>query len=97
MDRTRKQILAKLPKTLRVSVADVAAINTGASSAAVQYVLAGPDLRQLEKLAAKMGPEIKKNPAVVDFDTNLITGKPELRVAIDRDRARGGFAARTLC
>jgi hydrophobic/amphiphilic exporter-1 (mainly G- bacteria), HAE1 family len=87
MDRTRKQILAKLPKTLRVSVADVAAINTGASAAAVQYVLAGPDLRQLEKLAAKMGPEIKKNPAVVDFDTNLITGKPELRVAIDRDRA----------
>jgi hydrophobic/amphiphilic exporter-1 (mainly G- bacteria), HAE1 family len=87
MDSTRKQILAKLPKDLRVSVADVAAFNTGASAAAVQYVLAGPDLRQLEKLAAKMGPEIKKNPAVVDFDTNLITGKPELRVAIDRDRA----------
>jgi hydrophobic/amphiphilic exporter-1 (mainly G- bacteria), HAE1 family len=87
MDRTRKQILAKLPPELRVSVAEVAAISTGASSAAVQYVLAGPDLRQLEALAAKMGPEIKKNPAVVDFDTNLITGKPELRVAIDRDRA----------
>jgi len=34
-----------------------------------------------------MSPEIKKNPAVVDYDTNLITGKPELRVAIDRDRA----------
>ncbi len=87
MDRVRKQILAKLPKTLRVSVAEVAAINAGASSAAVQYVLAGPDLHQLESLAAKMEPEIKKHPAVVDFDTNLITGKPELRVAIDRDRA----------
>jgi hydrophobe/amphiphile efflux-1 (HAE1) family protein len=87
MDQTRKQILAKLPKELRVSVAEVAAISTGASSAAVQYVLAGPDLHELEALAAKMGPEIKKNPAVVDYDTNLITGKPELRVAIDRDRA----------
>ncbi len=87
MDITRKQILAKLPAELRVSVSEVAAISTGASSAAVQYVLAGPDLHELESLAAKMSPEIKKNPAVVDFDTNLITGKPELRVAIDRDRA----------
>jgi hydrophobic/amphiphilic exporter-1 (mainly G- bacteria), HAE1 family len=87
MDQTRKQILAKLPKNLRVSVAEVAAISAGASSAAVQYVLAGPDLHELEALAAKMEPEIKKNPAVVDFDTNLITGKPELRVSIDRDRA----------
>ncbi|RYZ05026.1 MAG: efflux RND transporter permease subunit [Myxococcales bacterium] len=87
MDITRKQILAKLPKNLRVSVSEVAAISTGASSKAVQYVLAGPDLKQLEAYAAKMEPEIKKNPAVVDYDTNLITGKPELRVAIDRDRA----------
>jgi hydrophobic/amphiphilic exporter-1 (mainly G- bacteria), HAE1 family len=87
MDITRKQILAKLPKELRVSVSEVAAISTGASSAAVQYVLAGPDLHELEALAARMSPEIKKSPAVVDFDTNLITGKPEFRVAIDRDRA----------
>jgi multidrug efflux pump subunit AcrB len=87
MDITRKQILAKLPKELRVSVSEVAAISTGASSKAVQYVLAGPDLKQLEAYAAKMEPQIKKNPAVVDYDTNLITGKPELRVAIDRDRA----------
>ncbi len=87
MDQTRKQILAGLPKELRVSVSEVAAISTGASSAAVQYVLAGPDLHELEALAAKMSPEIKRSPAVVDFDTNLITGKPELSVAIDRDRA----------
>jgi multidrug efflux pump subunit AcrB len=87
MDMTRKQILAKLPKNLRVSVSEVAAISTGASSKAVQYVLAGPDLRQLEAYAALMEPRIKKSPAVVDYDTNLITGKPELRVAIDRDRA----------
>jgi len=87
MDVVRKQILAKLPKDLRVSVSEVAAISTGASTAAVQYVLAGPDLHELEELAAKMSPDIKKSPAVVDFDTNLITGKPEFRVAIDRDRA----------
>jgi hydrophobe/amphiphile efflux-1 (HAE1) family protein len=87
MDMTRKQVLAKLPKELRVSVAEVAAISTGQAVSSVMYVLAGPDLRKLEEVAAAMGPEIKKQPAVVDYDTNLVTGKPELRVAIDRDRA----------
>jgi len=87
MDITRKQVLAKLPSELRVSVAEVAAISTGAATSAVQYVLAGPDLRKLEEYAAAMGPEIKKHPAVVDFDTNLIVGKPEIKVSIDRDRA----------
>jgi multidrug efflux pump subunit AcrB len=87
MDMTRKQVVAKLPPELRVSVAEVAMINAGASSAAVQYVLAGPDLKQLELYAGQMGQKIKQHPAVVDFDTNLITGKPEFRVAIDRDRA----------
>jgi len=87
MDQTRKQILAKLPPELRVSVAEVAAISTGSATAAVQYVLAGPDLKKLEALAAQMSPEIKAHPAVVDFDTNLIVGKPEIKVAIDRDRA----------
>jgi hydrophobic/amphiphilic exporter-1 (mainly G- bacteria), HAE1 family len=87
MDMTRKQVLAKLPKELRVSVAEVAAISTGQAVSSVMYVLAGPDLHKLEEVAAQMAPEIKKHPAVVDYDTNLVTGKPELSVAIDRDRA----------
>jgi multidrug efflux pump subunit AcrB len=87
MDVVRKQVLKKLPNTLRVSVGEVAAISVGASSAAVQYVLVGRDLAKIEELTAKMVPLIKKSPAVVDFDTNLIIGKPELKVEIDRDRA----------
>jgi hydrophobe/amphiphile efflux-1 (HAE1) family protein len=87
MDRVRKQILAKLPKELRVGVAEVAAISAGSATAAVQYVLAGPDLKKLEAYAEKMGPGIKQHPSVVDYDTNLITGKPEIKVTIDRDRA----------
>jgi len=34
-----------------------------------------------------MSSRIKKSPAVVDYDTNLIVGKPELRVTVDRERA----------
>jgi HAE1 family hydrophobic/amphiphilic exporter-1 len=87
MDRTRREILTKLPKNLRVTVAEVAAISAGSSTAAVQYVLSGPDLGKIEQLAEQMLPLIRKNPAVVDLDTNLILGKPELRVSVDRDRA----------
>jgi hydrophobic/amphiphilic exporter-1 (mainly G- bacteria), HAE1 family len=87
MDRVRKEVLAKLPGELRTSVGEVAAFATGRSTAVVQFVLAGPDLRRLETLAAKMTPVIKGDPAVVDFDTTLIPGRPEVRVAIDRDRA----------
>jgi hydrophobic/amphiphilic exporter-1 (mainly G- bacteria), HAE1 family len=88
MDVARRQVVAKLPPTLRASVAEVAAISFGAqSTAAVQYVLAGPDLSVLEQYTAQMAPKIKASKAVVDFDTTLIVGKPEVRVHIERDRA----------
>jgi hydrophobe/amphiphile efflux-1 (HAE1) family protein len=87
MDAARQRVLAKLPKTLRASVGEVAAFSTGSSTANVQYVLAGPDLKQLEAYAARMAKKIAAHPAVVDFDTNLIVGRPEIRVAIDRNRA----------
>ena len=87
MERARKEILAKLPPELRTSVGEVAAFSTGMSTAAVQYVLAGPDLDRLQEYAAQMSKEIRKDPAVVDFDTNLVVGKPELGVTIERDRA----------
>jgi HAE1 family hydrophobic/amphiphilic exporter-1 len=87
MERARKEILAKLPADLRTSVGEVAAFSTGASTAAVQYVLAGPDLERLQEFASQMEKEIRKEPAVVDFDTNLVVGKPELGVTILRDRA----------
>src|SRR6185503_10245316 len=64
MDLARKRVLAKLPPELRVSVGEVPAFATGTSSAAVQYVLAGPDLKQLEAFTMKMGEKIKKHPAV---------------------------------
>ncbi len=87
MARARTEILPRLPPELRTSVAEVAAFSTGASAATVQYVLAGPSLERLGEMAAQMAPHIKQSPAVVDFDTSLVLGKPELRVAVERERA----------
>ncbi len=53
----------------------------------MQYVLAGPDLKKLEAYAAQMGPLIKKNPAVVDYDTIWSSVSPSFASPIERDRA----------
>jgi multidrug efflux pump subunit AcrB len=87
MARARNEILGKLPPELRTSVGEVAAFSTGSSTATIQYVVSGPDLAKLQEIEAQMSAQIKKAPAIVDFDTNLIVGQPEVRVSVDRDRA----------
>ena len=88
MARARTEVLAKLPPELRTGVGEVAAISAGAAStAAIQYVVSGPDLEKLQEIEAFMSPRIRAGKPVVDYDTNLIIGTPELRVSVDRDRA----------
>jgi HAE1 family hydrophobic/amphiphilic exporter-1 len=92
MSRARTEILAKYvkqyPGQLRTSVQQVAAISGGGfRNADIQYVIGGPDLDKLTKYSAAMQEKMKTIPDVVDVDSTLITGKPELRVVIDRARA----------
>jgi HAE1 family hydrophobic/amphiphilic exporter-1 len=81
-------LVAKYPKDLTTSVQPVAAIGGGGMrNAAVQYVLAGPDLAKLDDYSARLLSVMKTNPNLVDVDRTLLPGKPELRVEIDRERA----------
>ena len=59
----------------------------GRSGAAIQYVISGPELSKLTVASDKALAEFKKIPGVVDADTNLKTGNPELEVKINRDLA----------
>jgi HAE1 family hydrophobic/amphiphilic exporter-1 len=86
MGRTR-EILNRYAATLRTSVQRAGGISAGARNADVQYVLTGPDLDKLSKYSDTVLAKMKEIPSVVDADTSLITGKPELRVNIDRKRA----------
>ena len=92
MLRARSEVLGKylkeFPGQLRTSVQQVAAISGGGfRNADIQYVIGGPDLEQLTKYSDALLQKMKTIPDVVDVDSTLITGKPELRVIIDRDRA----------
>ena len=92
MVRVRSEILAKYlkeyPGQLRTSVQQVAAISGGGfRNADIQYVIGGPDLDKLTKYSEALLGKMKTLPDVVDVDSSLVTGKPELRVVIDRARA----------
>jgi hydrophobic/amphiphilic exporter-1 (mainly G- bacteria), HAE1 family len=92
MLRARTEILGKYlkesPGQLRTSVQQVAAISGGGfRNADIQYVINGPDLEKLTQYSEQMLAKMKTIPDVVDVDSTLVTGKPELRVVIDRARA----------
>ncbi|MBA3515026.1 MAG: efflux RND transporter permease subunit [Pyrinomonadaceae bacterium] len=92
MVRARTEILGKyvieFPGQLRTSVQQVAALSGGGfRNADIQYVINGPDLEKLTKYSDDLLAKMKTIPDLVDADSTLVTGKPELRVVIDRARA----------
>jgi HAE1 family hydrophobic/amphiphilic exporter-1 len=92
MVQARNEVLGKYlklyPGQLRTSVQQVAAISGGGfRNADIQYVIGGPDLDKLTKYSNALLEKMKTIPDVVDVDSTLISGKPELRVEIDRARA----------
>jgi HAE1 family hydrophobic/amphiphilic exporter-1 len=90
MGRVRTQVVPRFAaEHLRVSVSAVNAFGSGsaADSAAIQYVLKGPDLERLGTYSQQLLERVRNLPGVVDADTTLVTGKPELRVRINRARA----------
>jgi HAE1 family hydrophobic/amphiphilic exporter-1 len=87
MARVRKEILPQYQKlNLRTNVSPVNAFGGGVN-AEIMFYIGGPDLDQLEKYSDVLLAKLKAMPGVVDPDTNLIVGKPELGARIDRDKA----------
>jgi HAE1 family hydrophobic/amphiphilic exporter-1 len=92
MLRARSEVVGKYlkeyPNQLRTSVNPVAAISGGGfRNADIQFVIGGPDLDKLTKYSSDILAKLNTIPDVVDADSTLVTGKPELRVVIDRARA----------
>ncbi|HBH17390.1 MAG TPA: AcrB/AcrD/AcrF family protein, partial [Cyanobacteria bacterium UBA9579] len=94
-DRKRKQqeIQADVRKQLNTviglesSVEDISLIGGGSRRVPIQFIVKGDDLNELEKYISQIKEEYSKLPGIVDLDTSIETGKPEVRVMIDRDRA----------
>jgi hydrophobe/amphiphile efflux-1 (HAE1) family protein len=87
MDKVRREITSKMSKEYRVSVSNAPLFGGAGSQAAVQYVVTGPEFDELGKQASVLLQKLKQVPGVVDADSNLIIGKPEVSAYIDRSRA----------
>jgi hydrophobic/amphiphilic exporter-1 (mainly G- bacteria), HAE1 family len=89
MGRVREKVLPQFYSyNLRTVVTPVAAVSGGGrANADVSFMLLGPNLDQLNEYSQNLLEKLKHIPGVVDADTSLIVGKPELRAAIDRQKA----------
>jgi HAE1 family hydrophobic/amphiphilic exporter-1 len=59
----------------------------GGPGSGVQFVLRGPELRGLQEYSERLLEKVKTIPGVVDADTTLNAGKPEVSVRMDRPKA----------
>ena len=85
----KKEIRLKLRQFpgLKVSAEDFSMIGGGQRQVPIQYSVRGPDLLAIQNYTKQIAGEFSKKPGIVDIDTSLEMGKPELKVFIDRDKA----------
>ncbi|MCI0411607.1 efflux RND transporter permease subunit [bacterium] len=84
-----QEVRKKLSKygDLRPTVRNAPSFNIGGGNFEIDFVLRGPDLKELAARAEQLRVESQKLGGIVDADTTLKLDKPELRVHIDRERA----------
>jgi len=91
--RSQEEIKAELRRRinqipgLKGTAEDISLIGGGVRNVPIQYVVRGTDLSYLTDYMKQIVARFAKLPGVVDVDTSLEAGKPELRVTIDRDKA----------
>jgi len=89
MNTVRADVLPKFAtEKLRTSVSSVSLISGGGvENKEVAYYISGPDLKKLAEYSQRLTTALGTTPGVVDIDTNLVLGKPELSVQLDRAKA----------
>jgi HAE1 family hydrophobic/amphiphilic exporter-1 len=76
-------------KDALITVNPISAVggDSGFKQQPIQFNIRGTDMAELEKSSQALIAELRKVPGLVDLDMSYRTGKPELSVDIDRDRA----------
>jgi HAE1 family hydrophobic/amphiphilic exporter-1 len=86
MADVRADILpAVVPENVRVAVQMSG--GPGGGGGDIQFMLQGPDLEALERYSEALSQSVTSIPGLVDVDTTLNAGKPELSVYLDRPKA----------
>jgi HAE1 family hydrophobic/amphiphilic exporter-1 len=87
MDRIRSFLTERFPE-LRSAVSVVPQVTGGGfRQTDLDISFQGPELKVLEETAREVHTLLKGIPGVVDLDTSLTEGKPEVVINVDRERA----------
>jgi len=91
--KTQAEIMAEVRKRFREipglkgTAENVSLVGGGTRMVPIQYSIRGRDLSLLTDYTRRIVDEFSRLPGIVDVDTTLESGKPELRVYIDRDKS----------
>lgn len=93
-ERTQEQVMADVRERVRdipgaiISVQIVPRVSGGGQRyAQVQYELRGQDLDELDRVSRELREKMRASGGYVDLDSTFETGKPEVDVRMDRERA----------
>jgi len=92
MDEVRNEILPPVAKTgvrATLQAPGIAGGGGGGGQAQgdVMFVMQGPRLDELQRASNQLAEQARRIPGLVDVDTSLRTGKPEVSVRLDRPKA----------
>jgi HAE1 family hydrophobic/amphiphilic exporter-1 len=93
MDEVRNEILPAVTKTgVRATlqapgIAGGGGGGGGGGAGDIQFVMQGPSLDELARTSNALAEKARSIPGLVDVDTSLRTGKPEVSVRLDRPKA----------
>ena len=86
MQRTRS-LMKSYPPEIHTGVELVSSVGGNQSNADIQYFVEGPELDKLSRFSDQIMAKLRQIPGLADADTTLRSGKPEVRLEIDRPRA----------
>jgi hydrophobic/amphiphilic exporter-1 (mainly G- bacteria), HAE1 family len=72
---------------LKGTAEDVSFVGGGIRNVPILYAIRGTSMTDLQTYTRQITADFAKVPGVVDVDTTIEAGKPELKIFIDRDKA----------
>jgi HAE1 family hydrophobic/amphiphilic exporter-1 len=91
--KSQEQLKAELRRKfltvpgLKGTAEDVSFVGGGIRNVPILYAIRGTSLTDLQTYTRRITTEFARIPGVVDVDTSIEMGKPELKIYIDRDKA----------
>jgi HAE1 family hydrophobic/amphiphilic exporter-1 len=83
-----RNVIAPYRKGAIISVSSASGIpGLSGRGGGIQYAVVGPDLKKLDQYTARAVQELDNHPVILDANRSFETGRPELRLTIDRKRA----------